>query len=178
MSQITWVPVHGLTIICLNYISWFSLLINDILCPKISLNFNNIGNILTISWLSQLCSKPDWWNVLRIQLWHWLNYTSGRQWQEGRQLTVLWQPKYKSLKVPQKTDGITIKIQTGASGKILVLIKVPQKNWRHPNKNLNTGKNPGILMGVIIQYRSLSGTNYRCAQFTGIHPHRLVHEPA
>lgn len=64
------------------------------------------------------------------------------------------------------------------SGKILVLIKVPQKNWRHPNKNLNTGKNPGILMGVIIQCRSLSGTNYRCAQFTGIHPHRLAHEPA
>lgn len=163
MSQITWVPMHGLTIICLNYISGFSLLTNDILCPKISLNFNNIDNMLTISWL---------------------NYTSGRwQQQEGRQLTVLWQPKYKSLKVSQKTDGITIKIQTtilsrSPSGKILVLIKVPPKKWRHPNKNLHTGKNPGILMGVIIQYRSLSGTNYRCAQFTGIHPHRLAHEPA
>lgn len=90
LSQITWVPMHGLTIIRLNYISGFSLLINDILCPKISLNFNNIDNMLTISWL---------------------NYTSGR-WplQEGRQLTVLWQAKYKSL-------------------------KVPQKNWWHHNKN-------------------------------------------
>lgn len=152
--------MHGLTIICLNYISGFSLLINDILCPKISLNFNNM---LTISWL---------------------NYTSGWQCNKkgdnslfyGRQNISLW-------RYHRKTDGITIKIQTtilsrSPSGKILVITKEPQKNWRHPNKNLNTGKNPGILMGVIIQCRSLSGTNYRCAQFTGIHPHRLAHEPA
>lgn len=135
--------MHGLTITCLNYISGFSLLINDILCPKISLNFNKKGD------------NSLFYGSQNISLWRY----------------------------HRKTDGIIIKIQTtiqyrSPSGKILVLIKVPPKKWRHPNKNLHTGKNPGILMGVIIQCRSLIGTNYRCAQFTGIHPHRLAHEPA
>lgn len=57
-------------------------------------------------------------------------------------------------------------------------LKAPQKNWRHHNKNLNTGINPGILMGVIFQYKSLSGINYRCVKFIGILPHCLKHEPA
>lgn len=137
--------MHGLTFICLNYISGFSLLTNDILCPKIPLNFNNM---LTISWL---------------------NYTSGRQCNKKRDNSLFYGRQNISLwRYHRKTDGITIKIQTtilsrSPSGKILVLTKEPQKNWRHPNKNLHTGKNPGILMGVIIQYRSLS------CLITGVH---------
>lgn len=33
-------------------------------------------------------------------------------------------------------------------------------------------------MGVIFQYKSLSGINYRCVKFIGILPHCLKHEPA
>lgn len=41
--------MYGLIIICFNYILGFFLLINDILCLKILLNFNNIDNMLIIS---------------------------------------------------------------------------------------------------------------------------------